>query len=677
MALRLDFLGGFKLDGDTVGPQVLGRKTIGALAALALSPGGILTRSALAGLLWSDRGEEQARDSLRQALASLRRAVASHDPSPIEADRDQITLRLDRCVVDIHLFQARAGETSREAKAEAAALYRGPLLDGLSINDAAFQDWLVRERSRIDTLAASTLEWLLFSSGADPAEDTYLIWSDSLARIDDLSEPAARARMLHFGARNETGKAAREYERLKAALRDDLNVSPSQETVRTFETVTATGDAPDPVRSRAATVTPIMVPATPANTAVAQPLQTSTDHPRIAVLPLRNLSGNPDENFFVDGVTEDIIVSLSSFRAIRVISSQSSFGFRASVPEPVSVARTLNASYLVSGSLRRSPERVRINVELIAGDTGENVWATRFDRELKDIFDIQESISRSIVTVVVGQIERTAVAQQRRKATDDLSAYELVLRGNEKLHQVRWHDNIQARDFYRSALTLDPQFARAHAGMALAAFDSVFMGWDTDELLPDGVGHAVRAAELDPIDGHAQLALGMLKLLQGDYAAAEFHLQSAHRLNESDADIMIYFAIFLIYNGEPETALRWIDEAVALNPLHPEYYFTVKGTAHVGAGEYDAALDAYSRRGKHDRLVLAYMAVAANLADRPEEQTALLTELRQTDAGLPQEGKRLATVLLDEIQLYRHAQDRDKLTATFGSLGLLAKNVSH
>lgn len=673
--MRLDFLGAFKLDGTMVGPQVLGRKAIGALAALALAPGGVLTRSALAGLLWSDRGEEQARDSLRQALASLRRAAAVYDPSPIEADRDQITLRLDRCKIDVLSFQSLAMEGEQKAKAAAAALYEGPLLDGLSINDAAFQDWLTRERARIDALAAGTFEWLLFSSNADPAGEEYLAWSNSLAEIDELSEPAARARMLHFGARDETGKAAREYERLKSALQQELNVSPSQETIRTFETVTATGDSPDPIRSRALPVTPTLVPIAPANTVTARPSQSSTEHPRIAVLPLRNLSGNPDENFFVDGVTEDIIISLSSFRAIRVISSQSSFGFRVSVPEPVSVARTLNASYLVSGSLRRSPERVRINVELIAGDTGENVWATRFDRELKDIFDIQESISRSIVTVVAGQIERTAVAQQRRKATDDLSAYELVLRGNEKLHQVRWHDNIQARDFYRSALTLDPQFARAHAGMALAAFDAVFMGWDTEDLLPEGVSHAARAAELDPIDGHAQLALGMLKLLQDDYAAAEFHLQSAHRLNESDADIMIYFAIFLIYNGEPQTALQWIEEAVALNPLHPEYYFTVKGTAHVGAGEYEAALDAYSRRSKHDRLVLAYMAAAASLSGRAEEKAALMAELRQTDAALPQEGKDLASVLQDEIQLYRHSRDQDKLTAIFGRLGLLSQKL--
>ena len=676
MGLRLDFLGTFKLGGNPVSPQVLGRKAIGALAILALSPEGIVSRTVLAGLLWSDRGEDQARDSLRQVLSSMRRAFNALDAEPLVADRENVTLLFGDCDIDIHSFQTLVNESTREAKSAAIKLYSGPLLDGLSINDNAFQEWLLRERARVDASATTALEWLLFSTDADPAAAEYLDWANCLAEIDGLNEAAARGRMLHFGAHMELAKAAQEYDRLKRALLDELGVPPSQETIRVFEKTTTTT-----TETRRAPVAPVsqIAPIETRGGPQRQPraMSSVTRFPRIAVLPLRNLSGNPDEGFFVDGVTEDIVVSLSSFRAIRVISSQSSFGFREQAVDPTTVAQTLDASYLVSGSLRRSTERIRINVELIAGETGENVWASRFDRELKDIFEIQESIARSVVTCVAGQIERTATARQRRKATDDLSAYELVLRGNEKLHQVRWHDNIQARDFYRSALSLDPEFARAHTGMALAVFDAVFMGWDANTLLSDGVEHASRAAELDPIDGHAQLALGMLKFLQRDYASSEFHLQSAHRLNESDADIMIYFAIFLLYDGQPDFALRWIDRAIGINPLHPEYYFTVKGTALFGAGQYAASLKAYSQRHNHDRLVLAYMAASAFLSGNEDEMERHLAELRDSERVLPRESKPVSSLLVDEIGLYRHDADQDRLASSFRQIGLLQKLTAH
>ena len=442
MGLRLDFLGAFKMGGEAVSPQVLGRKAIGALAILALAPDGTVTRSTLAGLLWSDRGEDQARDSLRQVLASIRRAFTIFDPSPLVADRESVTLRLDQCRIDVHEFQAAANDSTAEAKSRAVDLYNGALLDGLSVNDTAFQEWLLRERSRIDVQATSALEWLLFSSEADPAEEKYLRWASTLSEIDALNEAAARAKMLHHGAHMELGKAAQEYDRLKRALLDELGVPPSQETIRVYEMTTS-----DPETRRSAPVQVVPPPqAIPEAGALnglqqaARAIQAVTRFPRIAVLPLRNLSGNPDESFFVDGVTEDIVVSLSSFRAIRVISSQSSFGFRESALDPTAVAQTLDASYLVSGSLRRSTERIRINVELIAGETGENVWASRFDRELRDIFEIQEAIARSVVTCVAGQIERTATARQRRKATDDLSAYELVLKYRPKIPTGARHE---------------------------------------------------------------------------------------------------------------------------------------------------------------------------------------------------------------------------------------------
>lgn len=676
MSLRFNFLGKTSIHLPDQSEIQLGRKNIGLLAYLAVAPNLTANRSVLASLLWSDRAEDQARDSLRQAISALRRAFQGIEPAPLSTTRTSIMLESNTFTADVIEMNTFAITNSTESREGIAELYVGSFLEDIDIRATVFEEWLANERVHFEKLAVRSLESLLDELAGRHDDTLRFEWASKLSAIDRFNEASARAKIEFYGARGESAKAAKEYETFKTALQNELDVQPSSSTTLSYQHATAGRDVnatsleglePAPTSHQESGVGPPPVVAVASN----NQSEGKRGYPRIAVLPLRNLSGDLDQIYFADGVTEDIIVSLSSFRALRVVSSQSSFSFRQAHHDPVDVASALKAGYLVSGSLRRANDRIRINVELVSGVSGENVWASRFDGTISEIFDIQDSISTSIANCVVGEVERTTVDGSRRVPTSHLSAYDYYLRGNEKLHQVRWHENVQARELYSEALTIDQQFPRAHAGMALAVFDSVFMGWDDVGLVEVGIEHANHASQLDPVDSHAQLALGMLSFLQRDFGSAEFHLNAAHRLNENDTDIMIYFAIVMIYAGRPKEAIAWVEKASRLNPLHPEFYYTVQGTAFFRAEAYAEAIASYKRRAGHDRMVLAYWAAAeysnGDIAAAREIIKRLVEQDNQNHFG----EKSVKDALEHEIGLYQHDSDSQIIADCFKELGLI------
>lgn len=672
MTLRFNFLGEPTIllpDNEKVG---LGRKNIGLLAYLTVSPDLSSSRSVLASLLWSDRGEEQARDSLRQSISAIRRAFQNVEPEPFSSTRTSVMLNASVVVSDVLEMNDLSRSGTVQAWEGIANLYAGKFLEGIDVRGKAFEDWCEERRIQFEKLAIVSLENLLEHHKEHPEDERRYHWAVHLGKIDGFNEAAARAKIDYFGASGETAKAAIEFENIKLTLANELGVEPSQSTLSSYQRAVSSDTrqsvqvkAPEPGHAADG------LSQSAARQSAAKAQDGFHGFPRIAVLPLRNLSGDSDQIYFADGVTEDIIVSLSSFRALRVVSSQSSFSFRQAQHDPLDVAEALHAGYLVSGSLRRSNDRIRINVELVSGTSGENVWASRFDGTISEIFEIQDSISSSIANCVVGQVERKAVDFSRRVPTSHLSAYDYYLRGNEKLHQVRWHENVQARELFGEALSIDSQFPRAHAAMALAVFDSVFMGWDDSGLVDHGIEHASKASQLDPVDSHAQLALGMLNFLQRDFDSAEFHLNAAYRLNENDTDIMIYFAIVMIYAGRPDEAISWVERASRLNPLHPDFYYTVHGVALFWMRSYAEAIASFKRRSGHDRMVLAYWAAAEDSHGNHQAARSIIKTLMDQDTQKHFGDKSIGDALEHEVRLYNRKEDARFIRERFHALSLL------
>jgi TolB-like protein len=425
---HLRLLGGFDLQsrqGQAVVPA--GRKVRALLACLALSPDSAWPREKLMALLWSDRGAEQARASLRQALAEMRRVLG--EPSPVCAENDTVSLDPGLVAVDAIQFErlANAGKFD-----EAAMLYRGPLLDGHGVRDDAFEDWILIERTRLHDLAVDVLERCAASQSGEAAIATL----QRLLRLDPAREETHRLLMRLYYAAGQRAQALRQYEHCREILQRDLQAKPDTETERLYRQVQNE-------------TRPISAIAT--NTAKPDTVPPPDSKPSIAVLPFANMSGDPEQDYFSDGITEDIITELSRMQWLLVIARNSSFIYKGRVVDVKQVGRELGVRYVLEGSVRKAGGRVRIAGQLIDASTGASLWAERFDGALTEVFDLQDQVATSVVGAIAPRLEKAEIERSKRKPTESLDAYD-------------YYD--EALRLFNEAIMRDPNFALAYARAA-------------------------------------------------------------------------------------------------------------------------------------------------------------------------------------------------------------------
>jgi adenylate cyclase len=299
--------------------------------------------------------------------------------------------------------------------------------------------------------------------------------------------------------------------------------------------------------------------------------------PVVAVLPLDNMSGDAEQAYFSDGITEDIITELARFRELLVIARNSSFAFRGKGVDVREVGRALGAGYVVEGSVRRAANRIRITAQLVDTRTGTHLWADRYDRPLEDVFAIQDEIARGIVATVAARVLEDSEAAARRRPPRDLRAYDLLLQGRRLSDMYTPGAQAQARAFFERARELDPTLARAYTGLAFnhlnrAADDGIGVprGEDADRI--EALRLAERALALDPNDPRVHETLGYMYMTWRDFDRAGRHLDLAHSMNPNDATIQISWAWAQACLGAPERGLPAAELAMRLNPRHPRYY---------------------------------------------------------------------------------------------------------
>ena len=327
----------------------------------------------------------------------------------------------------------------------------------------------------------------------------------------------------------------------------------------------------------------------------------------IVVLPFANLSGDPQQAYFSDGITVDVTTELARFRPLFVIARNSAFAFRndqASIPE---IARKLGVQYVVEGSVRRSGNRVRVTAQLIDATTNSHLWGERYDRELADIFDVQDEVVRTIVATVIGQVEAAGIEVAKRKPPECMMAYDYVLRGLEQLGLDGKEHNTQARRLFEKAVDLDPEFAPGHAYLALA----IYLLWVDDRSSDEpesALASARRALALDQNDSRSHRILGLLYKHFGQYDRAEFHSEKSISLNPGDALSALYRAGTLRMIGRADEGVEWARKAMQLNPYHPNWYWNTFACVLHDAGRYAEALEAYSRIVERPSFYHAYVA---------------------------------------------------------------------
>ncbi len=320
----------------------------------------------------------------------------------------------------------------------------------------------------------------------------------------------------------------------------------------------------------------------------------STSQQSIAVLPFANRSSEPEHEHFADGIAEDIITDLSRFRELFVISSNSSFVYKGIASSAQQVGRELGVRNVLQGSLRIAGQRLRINVELVDASNGASIWSERYDREIEDIFDVQDELTQTIVSCMAVRLERAEQIHALRSSPSDLQAYGLLLKGLHLIQGYTRDANRQARWLYKQALDIDPAYARAYACLSRTyVYDWRYSWTDDPELaLQRALTLANTAVGLDAGDarGHAELGFASLYSKQNELALMSY--ERALHLNPNDADIKVDMADALAYSGRSQDGVKLIKEAMCLNPFYPDTYLWYLADAYYELREYQRVIDA-------------------------------------------------------------------------------------
>ena len=312
------------------------------------------------------------------------------------------------------------------------------------------------------------------------------------------------------------------------------------------------------------------------------------------------MSATHDQQYLADGITEELITGLAKFPELIVMSRNATLTYKDKPTDSRQVGKDLNVRYVVEGSIQRSDQNVRVTAQLIDASTGRPLWADRYDREINSIFAIRDDITRSIAGTIGGlggKLAQAEVARLSGKDPNSFTAYDYLMRGWYEWHKFTREANAAARDLFELARKIDPNYARAYAGLAWAYADDYDYEWtdDYDKTLKLALENASTAVRLDPNDYQAHWALGWAYLYNRQHERAMAHYLRARALNPNDAELLAEMANFLIFIGQPKQAIDQAKEAIRLNPFHENWYVEYLGWAYEEAGMPKEAIEVFEQ----------------------------------------------------------------------------------
>ncbi|MBW2489234.1 MAG: adenylate/guanylate cyclase domain-containing protein [Deltaproteobacteria bacterium] len=363
------------------------------------------------------------------------------------------------------------------------------------------------------------------------------------------------------------------------------------------------------------------------------------DKPSIAVLPFDNLSGDPEQEYFSDGITEDIITDLSKISGLFVIARNSVFIYKGKAVKIAEVGRELGVRYVLEGSVRKANGRVRITAQLVDVSTQGHLWAQRYDRDLKDIFSVQDEVTQRIVAALAVKVTEDEQKRLLRKYTDNMEAYDYYLRGLEYFSQLTKTSNIRAREMLDKAIDLDPRFAAAYALLGLAHSQEWTQGWSHDsQPLEYAFELAQKAIALDETLPSGYAILGEVYLHKNKHEKAIAAQQKAIALSPNDADGIAGLGGILTWAGRPEETIELAKKAMRLNPMYPTEYLWNLGHAYYLMGRIEEAVETLNRA--HDRSpgyipLIAYLIASYIELGREEEARAAAAQFNKLSPRIP------------------------------------------
>lgn len=624
--LRVSLLGG--CDCRTASGEFVvfpTRKARALFAYLAAAVDQVQSRERLAGLLWGGHPDRQARTNLRSTLSRLRRALPADARALVAAEAGGITFAPQALEVDAALFRQHLAAATPESLEQAVALYRGAFLDGLEDCNEGFDDWLLAERRQLEEAFQQALQQLLDHYVVTGAIDRGIQTALRLIHLDPLQESLHRSLIRLYIYQDRLGAALAQYRQCRDLLSQELSVVPAPETERLKAEILKQLPESGPKADVAPEVESDTVPERPHVIGAAAAFRKrqrgrTTGFPSIAVLAFRGETDEGPPRHLADGLAEDIAIELGRFRELEVIAPASAFTYRAAQVPPERAGRELGANFVLSGSLRVRPEALRITVRLLDSRSAEQVWAERYDCAPNAVFETLDELVRRIVSSLAGRIEGARLTSAKRKRPSEWGAYDLWLRGWDRLKQPDLAAIKEARQLFDQAIAVDPHFARPYVGKALAHLNEwACFSWSHWFFLKkDALEMAHTAVRLDDHDNRAHCMLGVAQIYAGDYGKAKKHFLTALELNPNDCDVLANAACALALIGDHETAVEVGRRALRLAPHHPEWYVVMVGLALFAGRHYEEAVETISTAPEANCSISAVLAAAYAHLGEPE-----------------------------------------------------------
>ncbi|RUM07637.1 adenylate/guanylate cyclase domain-containing protein [Rhizobium chutanense] len=400
---------------------------------------------------------------------------------------------------------------------------------------------------------------------------------------------------------------------------------------------------------------------------------TVPDKPSIAVLAFNNMSGDPEQEYFSDGISEDIITDLSKLSELHVIARNSSFVYKnvtASVPE---MAKALGVRYVLEGSVRKVGNRVRVTAQLIDASNGGHIWASRFDRDLTDIFAVQDELTQEIVAALKLNLTHGDQDRLAQGRAVDVGAYELLLRGREQASAHTRTGNMAARSLAADALAIDPDYAAAQALISFTHVLDYVNAWsnDPEASLQIGLNLAQQTVEMAGEQPNSHFALGMASMWNRELDRARAQVQQGLALSPNSAALLMLMAHIQIFSGDPQGALETLDASMQLDPHHPEILFQFLADARFSLGEYEQAIVAIEQRlqqNAQSETAYALLASCYGHLGRPEEARRAWEKALQINPDFSVERRR-------RVLPFRNPQDFDRRVEGLRKAGLVVPDL--
>ncbi|MCB1468868.1 MAG: winged helix-turn-helix domain-containing protein [Rhizobiaceae bacterium] len=616
-AFHLSLLGPFSLigtDGEAI--EIGSKKNRLLLAMLASAPGRSMSREALAGALWAEHSEEQARNSLRQALAVLRRELNGLEACLFAAVGSTVALHPDHIALDTGDFLKDVKLGTADALQRAIALWRGPFLADVTASEAGLEHWLTEQREFYNRHYISAMDRLVPLLDGHARIDMAL----RLVQADNLRETSHLRLMEAYYAAGERSEALRHYDKVRKLLHAELGVEPSPEIEDLRKKITANGhhgDNGQGIPAAPASLSSGPVPPQPAGVQIQAPLeavptQQAAPHgkprsrltyaaaailafvafaaagwffsrqtpgpvtkPSVAILPFESLSGNADDARIAEGLTIDTITDLSRYWNIRVIAKDTTNAYKGKPVDIHQLGTELKVSHVVKGTFQRDRDHVRFTAQLIDAATGAVIWSDRYDRLADEIFAVQSDVANHIANSISsrdGTLEKTTIVSAKRKLPANLGAYEIYLLAQDTMHSgLSDALMIEGQKLLKQAIAMDPTLARAYVKYAWAYAWRITYEGNAGELMKQMVTYARKGTELDPMDADAHAALGYSLTLTGDAVQGEAQFDEALHLNPNAFDLLTIYSCMAHNYGKPERGAESADWAIAVNPNFPNW----------------------------------------------------------------------------------------------------------